>query len=96
MNELRERIRYDANVCCSDFSHVRERFDAWKRESPACRPERRLFVGKDARRANRTMLSMGGSKCAAGAMRAVRSVRACVQLAAEGRTMWLVMAACDG
>jgi hypothetical protein len=50
MNASTERIRYDANVCGGNFFHVRERFDTWKRESPACRPERRRFGGKDAMR----------------------------------------------
>ncbi|VWB32860.1 hypothetical protein BLA14095_01295 [Burkholderia lata] len=47
MNAFTERIRYDANVCGGDFSHVRERFDTWKRESRGHRPERRMFDGKD-------------------------------------------------
>lgn len=47
MNEPKERIRYDANVCGGDFSQVRERFDTWKRESRVHRPERRMFDGKD-------------------------------------------------
>ncbi|VWC70118.1 hypothetical protein BLA50215_00488 [Burkholderia lata] len=47
MNASRERIRYGANVCGGDFSHVRERFDTWKRESRGDRPERRVFDGKD-------------------------------------------------
>ncbi|VWD11789.1 hypothetical protein BLA39750_03278 [Burkholderia lata] len=47
MNPSKERIRYDANVCGGDFSHVRERFDTWKRESLTCRPERRMVDGQD-------------------------------------------------
>ncbi|WP_423369874.1 hypothetical protein [Burkholderia sp. LMG 32019] len=47
MNASRKRIRYDANGCGGDFSHVHERFDTWKRESLVYRPERRMFGGKD-------------------------------------------------
>ncbi|KVT44187.1 hypothetical protein I7819_10300 [Burkholderia multivorans] len=96
MNAPTERIRYEANVCGGDFSHVRERFATWKRESLIYRPERRMFDGKDeVRQLNDTVYD--------GPESAQRALAACcrpsdryalaVQLAAEGRTMWLVMAA---
>ena len=96
MNAARERIRYDANVCGGDFGHVRERFDTWKRESRLYRPERRMFDGKDeVRELNDTVYD--------GPERAQQALVAqcepsdpfalAVQLTAEGRTMWLVMAA---
>ncbi|PRG27361.1 hypothetical protein [Burkholderia multivorans] len=94
--EYPERIRYEANVCGGDFSHVRERFATWKRESLIYRPERRMFDGKDeVRQLDDTIYD--------GPESAQRALAACcrpsdryalaVQLAAEGRTMWLVMAA---
>ncbi|MBZ5789141.1 hypothetical protein K8353_03390 [Burkholderia contaminans] len=98
MNAPKESIRYDANLCGGDFSHVRERFDTWKRESRVYRPERRLFDGKDEVRALDDTVYDGPER----AQRAL--VAACapsdrfalaVRLTAEGRTMWLVMAACD-
>lgn len=98
MNASKERIRYDANVCGGDFSHVRERFDTWKRESLVYRPERRMFDGKDeVRELNDTVYD--------GPERAQRALVAqctpsdrfalAVRLIAEGRAMWLVMAAYD-
>ncbi|THJ56809.1 hypothetical protein E9536_00325 [Burkholderia sp. LS-044] len=92
MDASRERIRYDANVCGGDFGHVRERFDTWKRESLVYRPERRMFDGKDeVRELNRTVYD-GPER----AQRALSDPYAlAVQLTAEGRTMWLVMAAYD-
>lgn len=98
MNASRERIRYDANVCGGDFAHVRERFDTWKRESRVYRPERRMFDGKDeVRELNDTVYD--------GPERAQRALVAectpsdrfalAARLTAEGRTMWLVMAAYD-
>lgn len=99
MNEPRERIRYDANVCGGDFSHVRERFATWKRESPTCRSERRLFAGKDElRELNHTVYAGPASAQRALVARCAPSdpFALAVQLAAEGRTMWLVRAAYDG
>ncbi|WP_396330619.1 hypothetical protein [Burkholderia anthina] len=99
MNEPTERIRYDANVCDGDFSQVRERFDTWKRESLTYRPERRLFAGKDeVRELNHTVYEGPASAQRALVARCAPSdpFALAVQLAAEGRTMWLVMAACDG
>ncbi|MGR3907456.1 hypothetical protein Q3A80_10415 [Burkholderia sp. SR8] len=96
MNEPMERIRYDANVCGGDFSQVRERFDRWKRESRVYRPERRLFDGKDEVRAlNHTVYAGPASAQRALVARCTPSdpFALAVQLAAEGRTMWLVMAA---
>ncbi|EKS9793311.1 MULTISPECIES: hypothetical protein [Burkholderia] len=98
MNAARERIRYDANVCGGDFAHVRERFDTWKRESLVYRPERRMFDGKDeVRELNDTVYD--------GPERAQRALVAecrpsdrfalAARLTAEGRMMWLVMAAYD-
>lgn len=98
MNAPTERIRYDANVCGGDFSQVRERFDTWKRESLVYRPERRVFDCKDEVRA----LNHTGYAGPASAQRAL--IARCTpsdpfalaaQLAADGRTMWLVMAAYD-
>ncbi|NTZ82818.1 hypothetical protein FCJ61_07340 [Burkholderia metallica] len=96
MNAVKKRIRYDANVCGGDFGHVRERFETWKRESRVYRPERRRFDGKDeVRELNDTVYD--------GPARAQQALVAqcepsdpfalAVQLTAEGRTMWLVMAA---
>ncbi|WP_175834744.1 hypothetical protein [Burkholderia anthina] len=99
MNEPMERIRYDTNVCGGDFSQVCERFDTWKRESLTYRPERRLFAGKDeVRELNHTVYEGPASAQRALVARCALSdpFALAVQLAAEGRTMWLVMAACDG
>ncbi|MCA3776483.1 MAG: hypothetical protein IOC39_04270 [Burkholderia sp.] len=98
MPASRKRIRYDANACGGDFGHVRECFDTWKRESRVYRPERRLFDGKDeVRELNDTVYD--------GPERAQRALAAhctpsdpfalAVQLTADGRAMWLVMAAYD-
>ncbi|MCA7950551.1 hypothetical protein LGM43_09715 [Burkholderia seminalis] len=98
MNATRERIRYDANVCGGDFASVRARFNAWKRESLVYRPERRMFDGKDeVRELNDTVYD--------GPERAQQALVAhcapsdpfalAVRLNAEGRMMWLVMAAYD-
>ncbi|HEF5869746.1 TPA: hypothetical protein SAY52_000301 [Burkholderia cenocepacia] len=98
MNAARERIRYDANVCGGDFDHVRERFATWKRESLIYRPERRMFDGKDEVRQLNDIVYDGPER----AQQALVAQCApsdpfalAVQLAAEGRTMWLVMAAYD-
>ncbi|RQR46803.1 hypothetical protein DIE20_00820 [Burkholderia sp. Bp9131] len=98
MNEPRERIRYDANVCGGDFSQVRERFDTWKRESRIHRPERRMFDRKDeVRELNPTVYAGPESARRALAARCAPSDRFALaaRLAAEGRTLWLVMAAYD-
>ncbi|UVE68302.1 hypothetical protein L2Y90_29805 [Burkholderia pyrrocinia] len=98
MNATKERIRYDANVCGGDFGHVRERFDAWKRESLVYRPERRVFAGKDEVRELNAIVHDGPER----AQRALVAQCApsdpfalAVRLVAEGRTMRLVMAAYD-
>ncbi|WP_269501393.1 hypothetical protein [Burkholderia sp. IMCC1007] len=98
MNEPTERIRYDANVCGGDFSHVRERFDRRKRESSIYRPERRLFAGKDdVRELNHTVYEGPASAQRARVARCAPSdpFALAVQLAADGRTRWLAMAAYD-
>lgn len=98
MNATKERIRYDANVCGGDFGDVRERFDAWKRESLVYRPERCVFAGKDEVRELNAIVYDGPER----AQRALVAQCApfdpfalAVRLVAEGRTMWLVMAAYD-
>ncbi|KWF11557.1 hypothetical protein NUV26_28140 [Burkholderia pseudomultivorans] len=98
MNAPKERIRYDANVCGGDFAHVRERFETWKRESLVYRPERRMFDGKDeVRQLNDTIYD--GPESAQRALVAhchpSDSFALAVRLTAEGRNMWLVMAAYD-
>lgn len=76
MNEPKERIRYDANVCGGDFGHVRERFDTGKRESLTCRPERRMFDGKDeVREPNHTVYA--GPQRALAARRPIHSRSRC-------------------
>ncbi|AOI88489.1 hypothetical protein [Burkholderia pseudomultivorans] len=98
MNAPKERIRYDANVCGGDFAHVRERFETWKRESLVYRPERRMFDGKDeVRQMNDTVYE--GPESAQRALIAQCDpsdpFALAVRLTAEGRNMWLVMAAYD-
>jgi len=98
MNEPRERIRYDANVCGGDFSRVHERFDTRKRESRPHRPERRMFAGKDeVRELNHTVYAGAESAQRARVERCAPAdpFALAARLAAEGRTLWLVMAACD-
>ncbi|RQR30884.1 hypothetical protein DIE23_19290 [Burkholderia sp. Bp9143] len=98
MNEPRERIRYDANVCGGDFSHVRERFDIWKRESRAHRPERRMFDGKgEVRGLNHAVYAGPESARRALVARCATSdpFALAVGPAADGCILWLVMAACD-
>ncbi|AOI85566.1 MULTISPECIES: hypothetical protein [Burkholderia] len=98
MDASRERIRYDANVCGGDFGHVRERFDTWKRESLVYRPERRMFDGKDeVRELNRTVYDgpARAQRALVGQCAPSDPYALAVRLTAEGRTMWLVMAAYD-
>lgn len=98
MNEPRERIRYDANVCGGDFSRVRERFDTWKRESRVHRPERCMFDGKDeVRELNPTVYAGPESAPRARVARCAPSdpFALAARLAAGGRPLWRVMAACD-
>ncbi|KUZ06958.1 hypothetical protein WI28_22805 [Burkholderia diffusa] len=97
-SEPRKRIRYDANVCGGDFRDVRERFDTWKRESRVHRPERRVFDGKDeVRELNHTVYAGPESAQRALVARCAPAdpFALAVRLAAEGRTLWLVMAAYD-
>ncbi|KAG8154486.1 hypothetical protein [Burkholderia catarinensis] len=96
MNASQERIRYDASVCGGDFARVRERFDTWKRESLVYRPERRVFDGKDeVRELNDTVYDGPGRAQRALVAQCAPSdpFALAVRLIAEGRTMWLVMAA---
>ena len=81
-NEPTKRIRYGANACAGDFSQVRERPDTWKRESLTCRPERRLFAGKDEVREPNPVVYEGPAS--AQRARVARSVRAC-RAACRGR-----------
>ncbi|ABB11749.1 hypothetical protein [Burkholderia lata] len=98
MSASRERIRYDANVCGGDLSHVRERFDTWKRESRIYRPERRMFDGKDEVRELNDVIYDGPERAqrvlVAECTPSDRFALA-VWLTTEGRSMWLVMAAYD-
>ncbi|RQR26090.1 MULTISPECIES: hypothetical protein [unclassified Burkholderia] len=102
MNAPKERIRYDANVCGGDVSHVRsqvcERFATRKRESRVYRPERRMFDGKDAVRAlNHAVYAR--PECVQRARVAPCApsdpFALAVRLAAEGRPLRRVMAAYD-
>ncbi|VWB43324.1 hypothetical protein BAR24066_01940 [Burkholderia arboris] len=96
MHASRERIRYDANVCGGDFGHVRGRFDAWKRESRVCRPERRLFDGRDGGRELTDTVYDGPERAQrALAAQCVPSAgfALAVPLTADGRAIWPVMAA---
>ena len=44
----RERIvRYELNICGGDFQHVRDCFEAWKREPLVYRRNQPMFPGKD-------------------------------------------------
>ncbi|MBR7991688.1 hypothetical protein KDX08_04440 [Burkholderia cenocepacia] len=98
MKAARERIRYDANVCGGDFGHLRERFAAWKRESLVYRPERRMFDGKDEVRALNDTVYDGPERAQQALVARCEPsdpFALAVQLSAEGRTMWLVMAAYD-
>ncbi|KAB0637895.1 hypothetical protein [Burkholderia latens] len=98
MNDPTKRIRYDANACGGDFDDVRERFDTWKRESRVYRPERRVFDGKEeVRELNHTVYTGPASAQRALAAHCAPSdpFALAVRLAAEGRTIWLVMAAYD-
>ncbi len=98
-----ERIRYDANGCGGDFCHVRECFNAWKRESPVhrpeargLRPERRTFDGKDEVRDLNDAVYDGpehAQQALVAACTPSDRFALAVRLTAEGRTLWLVMTA---
>ncbi|WP_176045367.1 hypothetical protein [Burkholderia sp. BCC1644] len=106
MNASTERIRYDANACGGEFASVRARFDAWKRESRVCRPEGRMFDGKEEIRALNDIVCDGPERaqqalvaqCAPSdplALTLTLTLTLAARLTTKGRTMWLVMATCD-
>ena len=90
------RVHYQVNICGGDFEHVKACFRRWKEEPLVFSRDHRMFEGKEDVRPI-TDRVVGDGEVAQAMLREMCDPRAPYALAAEvraeGRDMWLVMAA---
>lgn len=90
------KVHYQVNICGGDFEHVKACFRQWKEEPLVYWSSHRMFEGKEEVRPA-TDRVVGDGEVAQAMLRELCDPHAPFALAAEvraeGRDMWLVMAA---